>query len=76
MTRCMHCHSWAPARAAARSVTSPRRSPRSRSEGGLFGATLDFPDDFPENPPVMTFVSDIFHPNGEEARALWLRSLR
>lgn len=38
---------------------------RPRSEGGLFGASLEFPADFPDNPPVMTFVSDIWHPNGE-----------
>lgn len=34
-------------------------------EGGFFKAKLDFPKDFPNNPPTMTFVSEMFHPNGE-----------
>mmetsp|Transcript_3276 Transcript_3276/g.2915 ORF Transcript_3276/g.2915 Transcript_3276/m.2915 type:complete len:167 (-) Transcript_3276:75-575(-) len=32
-------------------------------EGGLFKATLDFPEDFPNNPPVMAFTSAMWHPN-------------
>ena len=32
-------------------------------EGGYFKAVLDFPDDFPNNPPVMTFKTKMFHPN-------------
>merc|ERR1740130_993908 len=32
-------------------------------EGGMFKARLDFPDDFPNQPPVLTFVTPIFHPN-------------
>ena len=34
-------------------------------EGGLFKAKLDFPNDFPNNPPVMTFTSVMWHPNGK-----------
>lgn len=34
-------------------------------EGGLFKAKLEFPNDFPNNPPVMTFLSTMWHPNGE-----------
>lgn len=34
-------------------------------EEGLFKATLEFPRDFPNNPPTMTFVSEIWHPNGK-----------
>jgi hypothetical protein len=34
-------------------------------EGGFFKATLEFPRDFPNNPPTMTFVSEMWHPNGE-----------
>ncbi|CAM9209970.1 unnamed protein product [Scytosiphon promiscuus] len=32
-------------------------------EGGFFKAKLEFPKDFPNNPPTMTFVSEMFHPN-------------
>merc|ERR1712070_36593 len=32
-------------------------------EGGFFKATLKFPKDFPQMPPEMKFVSDVFHPN-------------
>ena len=39
-------------------------------EGGFFKAKLEFPKDFPNNPPTMTFVSEMFHPNGE--RFAWL----
>jgi ubiquitin-conjugating enzyme E2 G1 len=34
-------------------------------EGGFFKAKLDFPADFPNSPPVMTFVSTMWHPNGK-----------
>lgn len=33
-------------------------------EGGFFKAKLDFPADFPNSPPVMTFMSTMWHPNG------------
>ena len=39
-------------------------------EEGLFKATLEFPKDFPNNPPLMTFTSDMWHPNGEKSREL------
>ena len=32
-------------------------------EGGYFKAVLEFPDDFPNNPPNMTFKSKMWHPN-------------
>ena len=32
-------------------------------EGGYFKAVLEFPDDFPNNPPSMTFKSKMWHPN-------------
>ena len=32
-------------------------------EGGYFKATLTYPDDYPNNPPVMQFVSKMWHPN-------------
>jgi ubiquitin-conjugating enzyme E2 G1 len=34
-------------------------------EGGFFSATLEFPSDFPNMPPVMTFKSEMWHPNGK-----------
>lgn len=33
-------------------------------EGGFFNAKLEFPPDFPNMPPVMTFTTQIWHPNG------------
>lgn len=32
-------------------------------EGGLFKCDLDFPRDFPNSPPIMTFRSKMWHPN-------------
>ncbi|CAK4075650.1 unnamed protein product [Aphanomyces euteiches] len=32
-------------------------------EGGFFKARLEFPSDFPNMPPKMTFISDMWHPN-------------
>jgi ubiquitin-protein ligase len=35
------------------------------SEGGFFKCTLEFPKDFPMNPPTMIFQSKMWHPNSE-----------
>ena len=32
-------------------------------EGGFFKAIMKFPDDYPNNPPTMTFKSEMWHPN-------------
>lgn len=32
-------------------------------EGGIYAATLTFPEDYPLNPPKMVFTSPIYHPN-------------
>uniref|UniRef100_A0A7S3EGA2 E2 ubiquitin-conjugating enzyme n=1 Tax=Rhodosorus marinus TaxID=101924 RepID=A0A7S3EGA2_9RHOD len=32
-------------------------------EGGMFKARLTFPKDYPYKPPVMKFVSEMWHPN-------------
>jgi len=32
-------------------------------EGGIFSATLTFPEDFPNNPPCMKFEQEMLHPN-------------
>jgi ubiquitin-conjugating enzyme E2 G1 len=37
--------------------------PETLYEGGFFNAKLQFPADFPNNPPVMTFRTPIWHPN-------------
>ena len=34
-------------------------------EGGFFKAKIDFPGDFPNMPPKMTIVSEMWHPNGK-----------
>lgn len=33
-------------------------------EGGFFKCKLDFPPNFPNMPPKMTFKSEMWHPNG------------
>ena len=37
------------------------------SEGGFFKAHLTFPKDYPQKPPKMKFVSDVWHPNSKWA---------
>ncbi|QEU62780.1 Ubc7 [Kluyveromyces lactis] len=37
--------------------------PDSCYEGGVFNARLDFPKDYPLNPPKLTFQPSILHPN-------------
>lgn len=32
-------------------------------EGGFFNCTLEFPNEYPDLPPVMRFVTPIWHPN-------------
>ena len=32
-------------------------------EGGFFKALLKFPEDYPNNPPEMKFVTEMWHPN-------------
>jgi hypothetical protein len=34
------------------------------SEGGFFNCILEFPNEYPDLPPVMRFVTPIWHPNG------------
>lgn len=38
---------------------------RTLSEGGYFKAHLLFPKEYPQRPPKMKFITDIWHPNGE-----------
>ncbi|KNC48974.1 ubiquitin carrier protein [Thecamonas trahens ATCC 50062] len=37
--------------------------PDSTHEGGVFRAELEFPKDYPYNPPKMSFTSTMWHPN-------------
>ncbi len=32
-------------------------------EGGFFKAILNFPNDFPQSPPEMKFITEMWHPN-------------
>jgi ubiquitin-conjugating enzyme E2 G1 len=32
-------------------------------KGGFFKASLKFPDDYPNNPPEMRFLTKMWHPN-------------
>eukprot|EP01017_Pseudomicrothorax_dubius_P042068 TRINITY_DN6819_c0_g1_i7.p1 TRINITY_DN6819_c0_g1~~TRINITY_DN6819_c0_g1_i7.p1 ORF type:complete len:180 (-),score=42.40 TRINITY_DN6819_c0_g1_i7:114-605(-) len=32
-------------------------------EGGIYSATLTFPRDYPNNPPKLKFVTEMWHPN-------------
>ena len=32
-------------------------------EGGFFKAILTFPEDYPQSPPEMRFITEMFHPN-------------
>ncbi len=34
-------------------------------QGGFFKARLKFPPEFPNMPPTMTFLTEMWHPNGE-----------
>lgn len=44
-------------------------------EGGFFAAKLVFPSDFPNQPPVMTFKTPLWHPNGNEMHKSYKFSL-
>lgn len=37
--------------------------PETLYEGGFFNCKLEFPSDFPNSPPVMTFLTQMWHPN-------------
>lgn len=41
-------------------IMGPEKTPY---EGGAFPAQLDFPEDYPQNPPKMKFICPMFHPN-------------
>lgn len=35
------------------------------SEGGFFKARMSFPKSYPQMPPKLQFISEIWHPNGK-----------
>jgi len=37
--------------------------PETLYEGAMFKATLDFPHEYPQKPPKMKFLSEMWHPN-------------
>lgn len=38
------------------------------SEGGFFNARMTFPKSYPQMPPKLQFISEIWHPNGKKTR--------
>ena len=46
--------------------------PETLYEGGFFRALLEFPTDYPNKPPKMKFISEIFHPN---SKSFWFDSV-
>ncbi|XP_010474938.1 PREDICTED: ubiquitin-conjugating enzyme E2 4-like [Camelina sativa] len=45
-------------------------------EGGVFKISLNFPPDFPNNPPKVCFITRICHPNVLDNGGIYLRVLR
>jgi len=43
-------------------VCSPHETP---FEDGTFKLTMEFSEEYPNKPPLVRFVSKMFHPNGE-----------
>lgn len=57
---------WLPVRRTVPSpapLTGAARPRPCSSEEGFFRAELRFPEDFPNNPPEMAFLSEMWHPN-------------
>ena len=39
--------------------------------GGIYQIRLQFPDQYPEKPPKVKFVTEMFHPNSALALCCW-----
>jgi ubiquitin-conjugating enzyme E2 G2 len=44
--------------------------------GGLFPVVIDFPEDYPYSPPIITFTVPMFHPNVNSDGKICLSTLR
>ena len=42
------------------------------SEGGFFKAHLIFPQEYPQKPPKMKFISEFWHPNGKTSNPFYV----
>jgi len=45
--------------------------------GGMFALQLRFTDDYPSSPPIVRFLTQVFHPNGRnlpplQAQCFWM----
>ncbi|KAG0651155.1 Ubiquitin-ligase 2 [Hyphodiscus hymeniophilus] len=38
-------------------------APETPHEGGIFWLHIDFPEDYPVKPPIITFLTPVYHPN-------------
>ena len=47
---------------------SPHETP---FEDGTFKLTMEFSEEYPNKPPVVRFVSKMFHPNGKYTLYFW-----
>ncbi|KAK8814055.1 hypothetical protein WA538_000406 [Blastocystis sp. DL] len=55
-------------------ISGPDDSPW---EGGMFALQLRFTDDYPSSPPIVRFLTQVFHPNGRnlpplQAQCFWM----
>lgn len=44
-------------------LASMEGAPETPYEGGIFWLHIDFPEDYPLKPPIVTFLTPVYHPN-------------